>query len=81
MRAQLGLSGGQLIANPIPKEDEPRDVNPLIEKAIREAEAKAITAKEVTPFAEDHFGFNKWKITRRKQSARPKQCPSCRRNS
>ena len=52
MRAQLGLSGGQLIANPIPKEDEiPRDVlTPLIEKAIREAEAKAITAKEVTPF-------------------------------
>jgi len=52
MRAQLGLSGGQLIANPIPKEDEmTRDVlTPLIEKAIREAEAKAITAKEVTPF-------------------------------
>lgn len=52
MRAQLGLSGGQLIANPIPKEDEiPQDVlTPLIEKAIREAEAKAITAKEVTPF-------------------------------
>ena len=52
MRAQLGLSGGQLIANPIPKEDEiPRDVlTPMIEKAIREAEAKAITAKEVTPF-------------------------------
>ena len=52
MRAQLGLSGGQLIANPIPKEDEiPRDVlTPLIEKAIRDAEAKAITAKEVTPF-------------------------------
>ena len=52
MRAQLGLSGGQLIANPIPKEDEiPRDVlTPLIEKAIREVEAKAITAKEVTPF-------------------------------
>lgn len=52
MRAQLGLTGGQLIANPIPKEDEiPRDVlTPLIEKAIREAEAKAITAKEVTPF-------------------------------
>jgi len=52
MWAQLGLSGGQLIANPIPKEDEiPRDVlTPLIEKAIREAEAKAITAKEVTPF-------------------------------
>lgn len=52
MRAQLGLRGGQLIANPIPKEDEiPRDVlTPLIEKAIREAEAKAITAKEVTPF-------------------------------
>lgn len=52
MRARLGLSGGQLIANPIPKEDEiPRDVlTPLIEKAIREAEAKAITAKEVTPF-------------------------------
>ena len=52
MQAQLGLSGAQLIANPIPKEDEiPRDVlTPLIEKAICEAEAKAITAKEVTPF-------------------------------
>ena len=52
MRATLGIVGGQLIANPIPKEDEiDREIlSPLIDQAIQKAENKRITAKEVTPF-------------------------------
>ena len=52
MRAAMDLKGGQLIANPIPETDEiPRDViMPFVEAALREAEEKAISAKEVTPF-------------------------------
>jgi len=52
IRATLGISGGQLIANPIPKEDEisKEILTPLIDKAIRQAEHKHIIAKEVTPF-------------------------------
>ena len=52
MRATLGIGGGQLIANPIPKKDEiTREVlDPLIDQAIRKAEKKQIVAKEVTPF-------------------------------
>ena len=52
MRATLGLSGGQLIANPIPVEDElSREyLNPIIAQAIAEAEQQSISAKKVTPF-------------------------------
>ncbi len=52
MRARLGLPGGHLIANPIPAGDEiPRDViQPHIEAALAEAEARGIAAKAVTPF-------------------------------
>ena len=52
MRATLGISGGQLIANPIPKEDEiTREIlSPFIDQAIIKAENKQITAKDVTPF-------------------------------
>ncbi len=52
MRARLGLNGGQLIANPIPEPDEiDRDqITPVIETALREAEAQGIAAKAVTPF-------------------------------
>ena len=52
MRAVLGLPGGQLIANPIPAENEiPADVlRPHIEQALAEAEAAGIAAKAVTPF-------------------------------
>lgn len=52
MRAALGLPGGQLIANPIPSADEipSETLAPLIAQAIAEAEAQAISAKEVTPF-------------------------------
>ncbi len=52
MRGALGLEGGQLVANPIPQEAEiPSDyLNPIIERAVAEAEAQAISAKKVTPF-------------------------------
>lgn len=52
MRAQLDLPGGQLVANPIPAVDElPASMlAPLIETALREAEAQGISAKGVTPF-------------------------------
>ncbi len=52
MRAALGLSGGQLIANPIPEADEiPRsEIMPVIEKALADAQARNIAAKSVTPF-------------------------------
>ena len=51
-RVVMGLSGGQLIGNPIPKEHEiPRStIMPLIRKAQEEAEANSITGKDVTPF-------------------------------
>lgn len=52
MRAALGLPGGQLVANPIPATDEipASTLAPLIERALREAEAQGIAAKAVTPF-------------------------------
>lgn len=52
MRAAMGLKGGQLVANPIPESDEiPREViMPYVETALKEAEEKGISAKEVTPF-------------------------------
>jgi pseudouridine-5'-phosphate glycosidase len=52
MRAALGLPGGQLVANPIPREAEiPAEaMAPHIAAALAEAERAGITAKEVTPF-------------------------------
>ena len=52
MRAQLGLPGGQLVANPIPKADElpAAMLAPLITAALGEAAAQGISAKDVTPF-------------------------------
>ena len=57
MRATLGLSGGQLVANPIPQDAEiPRDeIIPAIEAALHEAEAARIAAKDVTPFLLDRI--------------------------
>jgi len=51
-RAALGLEGGHLVANPIPREDEipAATLAPLIAQALREAEAQRIAAKAVTPF-------------------------------
>ena len=52
LRGALGLSGGQLVANPIPEADEiPADrLSPLIDQAVRAAKDRRIAAKEVTPF-------------------------------
>lgn len=51
----LGLDGGIVVANPIPKEYE-MDINIIdqaIKDALKEADTKGITGKEVTPFLLD----------------------------
>ncbi len=52
MRGELGLPGGQLIANPIPFEAEiPQDeMNPIIEAAVADAARQGIAGKDVTPY-------------------------------
>ena len=52
MRAELGITGGQLIANPIPTQHEIPlcDIQPIIDEAIADSFNKKITAKDVTPF-------------------------------
>ncbi len=51
-RASLGLTGGQLVANPIPKDEEiPSDViEPAILSAIEDSERLGIRSSELTPF-------------------------------
>lgn len=48
----LGLKGGIVIANPIPKEYEmdPEVINSAIEQAVKESEDQGIKGKESTPF-------------------------------
>jgi pseudouridine-5'-phosphate glycosidase len=52
MRSAMGLPGGQLIGHPIPQSSEiPREqLGPMIAQSLAEAEAQAISGKEVTPF-------------------------------
>ena len=51
-RAAMGLPGGQLIANPIPAEDEipAEELAPIIAQAQSEADAQGVSGKGVTPF-------------------------------
>ena len=51
-RARLGLPGGQLVANPIPRGDEipAAELEPSIARADSEAAARGINGKAVTPF-------------------------------
>lgn len=51
-RGNLGLPGGQLVANPIPEDREiPTDrLEPMIAEAVAEAADLGIAAKSVTPF-------------------------------
>ncbi|MCF6466663.1 pseudouridine-5'-phosphate glycosidase [Clostridium sp. Cult2] len=51
----LGLDGGIVVANPIPREYEmdPRIINQAIKDAISKAETMGIKGKEVTPFLLD----------------------------
>lgn len=57
MRSAMGLSGGQLVCNPIPKDAEiAADVlAPFIAQALAEADAQKISAKHVTPFLLDRI--------------------------
>ncbi|PIE98079.1 MAG: pseudouridine-5-phosphate glycosidase [Treponema sp.] len=52
---QLGFKGGFLVANPIPKEYsmDKNYIAGVIEKAIKDADNKKITGKELTPFLLD----------------------------
>lgn len=57
MRSAMGLTGGQLVCNPIPKDAEiAADVlAPFIAQALAEADAQKISAKHVTPFLLDRI--------------------------
>lgn len=52
MRQSLGIAGGQLIANPIPRHAEIpiEEIEPFIAQALEAALEQEISAKEVTPF-------------------------------
>ena len=52
MRTQLGLPGGQLVANPIPETSEiaAETLAPVIAQAISEADKQGVAAKSLTPF-------------------------------
>jgi pseudouridylate synthase len=54
MRAKwgLGLSGGLVVADPIPAADEipAADIAGVIEQALGEADARGITGKDITPY-------------------------------
>ncbi|MGM0411133.1 MAG: pseudouridine-5'-phosphate glycosidase [Bacillota bacterium] len=54
---ESGLEGGLLLANPVPKEDEIEYdfINKKIEQAVKEAEEKDISGKELTPFLLDRI--------------------------
>ena len=52
LRAALGIAGGQLVANPIPVAAEipAKEIAPVIDAAVAQAEAEGVSGKEVTPF-------------------------------
>ena len=54
-RAELGQTGGMLVANPVPEADEipVAEMAPVIEAAVAEAAAQGIAGKAVTPFLLD----------------------------
>lgn len=52
LRMDMGVPGGQLVANPIPKDAEipASELAPIIENALAQANDAGITAKHVTPY-------------------------------
>lgn len=52
IRANLGLAGGQLVANPVPRADEipQSEMRPVIAQATMDADELGITGKALTPF-------------------------------
>lgn len=53
----IGVNGGMLVANPIPKQYamDPELINATIERAIADADALGIKGKELTPYLLDHI--------------------------
>ena len=51
-RGAMALPGGQLVANPIPQDDEipGSEMAPVIAQATQEAEDQGVSGKDVTPF-------------------------------
>ena len=51
-RAALGVPGGQLVANPIPTSAEipQSEIEPIIARALRDADDQGVNGKDVTPF-------------------------------
>ncbi|WP_412505666.1 pseudouridine-5'-phosphate glycosidase, partial [Roseovarius sp. SYSU LYC5161] len=58
LRGTLGLSGGQLVANPVPADAEipAGELAPLIAQAQSELRARGLTGKAVTPALLDRLG-------------------------
>ncbi len=54
-RAELGQTGGMLVANPVPEADEipAAEMAPVIAAAVADAAAKGVSGKAVTPFLLD----------------------------
>ncbi|MDR9485631.1 MAG: pseudouridine-5'-phosphate glycosidase [Sediminimonas sp.] len=52
IRANLGLAGGQLVANPVPRADEipQSEMRPVIAQATMDADELGIAGKALTPF-------------------------------
>lgn len=59
-RRELGLTGGMVVANPIPKayEMDREVIESAIRKALDDASSQGITGKQVTPFLLSHIGKN-----------------------
>jgi pseudouridine-5'-phosphate glycosidase len=57
MRSELGVEGGQLVANPIPAEAEIplAEISSVIEQALSAAQSAGIGGKAVTPFLLQHI--------------------------
>ncbi|MEM9222854.1 MAG: pseudouridine-5'-phosphate glycosidase [Pseudomonadota bacterium] len=55
LRQEMGFSGGQLVANPIPTHAEipAAQLQPVIQEAQRDAEREGVAGKPVTPFLLD----------------------------
>lgn len=51
-RTALGVPGGHLVCNPVPKADEipASEIGPFIAQALAEAEDQGVSGKQVTPF-------------------------------
>ncbi len=83
LRRDLGLPGGQLVANPIPAAAEiPRaEMIPIVETALAEAAAAGITAKAVTPFLlQPDLRTDRRPVARRQHRAGSEQCRPRRRH-